>query len=98
LIKLEDSLPHPSYLILKSYLTDRLPQVKYNQTTSHLYPTQSGVPQGSVLAPVLYNIYTADLPTNIGTEITTFADDSDNGFRPKSRNSFTKIADTPIRD
>jgi hypothetical protein len=34
------------------------------------------VPQGSVLAPVLYTIYTADLPTNIGTEKATFADDT----------------------
>jgi hypothetical protein len=34
------------------------------------------VPQGSVLASVLYTIYTADLPTNIGTEIATFADDT----------------------
>jgi hypothetical protein len=29
-----------------------------------------------MLAPVLYTIYTADLPTNIGTEIATFADDT----------------------
>jgi hypothetical protein len=33
------------------------------------------VPQGSVLVSVLYIIYTADLSTNIGTEIATFADD-----------------------
>jgi hypothetical protein len=74
--KLKDSLTLPLRLILKSYLTDRLFQVKYNQTTSDLYPIQSGVPQGSVLAPVLYTIYTADLPTNIGTEKASFADDT----------------------
>jgi hypothetical protein len=69
LIKLRDRLPHSLYLILKSYLTDREFQAKYNQTTSYLYPIQSGVPQGRVWAPVF-----ANLPINIGIEIAKFAD------------------------
>jgi hypothetical protein len=36
--------------------------------------TEAGVPQGSVLRPVLYLINTSDLPTTDNTTIATLAD------------------------
>jgi hypothetical protein len=65
-----------SYQILKSYLSDRYFYVKYQEEQTALIPIESGVQQGSVLGPVLYLLYTADLPTLRQTTVATFADDT----------------------
>jgi hypothetical protein len=39
-------------------------------------PIRSGVPQGRLLSPLLYTLYTYDLPTTRKTTIGTFADDT----------------------
>jgi len=51
LYKLKRTLPHRLYSILKSYLTNRVFQVRYQSEYSSLYNLQSGVRQGSILDP-----------------------------------------------
>ena len=39
-------------------------------------PVTSGIPQGSVLGPILFVIYINDLPNNLKSECYMFADDA----------------------
>jgi hypothetical protein len=43
---------------------------------SELQPIKAGVPQGNVLGPTLYVLYTSGLPTSTNTTLGTFADDT----------------------
>lgn len=74
--KLKKLLPYPFYELLKSYLESRYFFVKFREQQSGLHSILSGVPQGSVLGPLLYTLFTSDLPTCRNTEIATFADDT----------------------
>lgn len=76
LYKLKRQFPDNIYNILKSYLSNRHYLVKYREEYTSLNPITSGVPQGSVLGPILYLLYTADLPTTANTMTATFADDT----------------------
>ena len=64
-------------LFIYSYLTDRKQRVKVNGSFSTWTETVLGVPQGSVLGPLLFNIYLNDLLIFLEeTEICKYADDT----------------------
>ena len=63
----------------KSFLLDRKQKVLINGQLSEAILTLYGVPQGSVLGPVLFNIYVSSLPSiikGLGFKTSIYADDS----------------------
>lgn len=74
--KLKQLLPAPFYLLLKSYLNERSFYVNINDDNSEIGVIKSGVPQGSVLGPILYTLFTADMPTSSDVMTATYADDT----------------------
>ena len=61
---------------IKAFLTDRTQRVTVNGVTSEVDVVVSGIPQGSVLGPVLFIVYINDIFDNIKSEGFLFADDT----------------------
>ena len=69
----------------RSYLTTRTQCVCVNRLLSEPQPIPFGVPQGSVLGPLLFIIYINDLPLVVqGCSIELYADDTLIYFASKS--------------
>lgn len=78
LCKLKKVLPTPYYLLLRSYLEKRTFYVSCDGEKSAVKQARSGVPQGSVLGPILYTLFTANLPIARDDRllVATYADDT----------------------
>lgn len=68
----------PIYLekIIKSFLTDRVFSVCVDKKNSTLRDIPAGVPQGSILSPTLYSLFTSDFKSLKNQSVAFYADDS----------------------
>ena len=64
------------YNLLGNYLSDRFQRVILNGQTSSWRPVIAGVPQGSILVPLLLLVYINDLPNELKSSAKLFADDT----------------------
>ena len=68
---------------LSAYLSHRVFRVRVGDKFSNFAQISSGIPQGSVVGPLLFIIYVADIPCCIKSQSSLFADD-------------TKLFDNPV--
>ena len=61
---------------IQSYLTDRYQYTNVNDVDSDMKLVRSGIPQGSTLGPLLFNIFINDIVTINNYDATLYADDA----------------------
>jgi ribonuclease HI len=78
--KLSFSVPARYVRFVRSFLTNRVFRVRIGTTTSRANVQKNGTPQGSCLSPMLFVLYTSDLPAHIhassdSVQVGVYADD-----------------------
>ena len=66
----------PAFDLIVSYLSSRCQFVSVNNLNFSLIPVNTGVPQGSILGPLLFLVYVNDLPNSTTTSPRLFAHDT----------------------
>ena len=82
--------------LLENYLSNRLQRVVLNGQTSPWRPVLAGVPQGSILGPLLFLIYINDLPNRLKSNAKLFADDTSLFTIVKDKNESANILNNDL--
>ena len=62
--------------LISSFLSNRQLRVILDETSSQEYAVKAGVPQGFILGPTLFLLYSNDLPDDVIGNIAIYADDT----------------------
>ena len=83
---------------IKSYLSERSQYVFYNSTKSDLKPITCGVPQGSILGPLLFLLYVNDI-VNVSDKLfpILFADDTNVFLQGKNINEMCNVMNIELK-
>ena len=84
--------------VLSEFLSNRKQRVSVDGKFSSFKPVISGVPQGSVLGPLLFILYTADMWNDLENKIISYADDTTLYADVKSPLDRASIANSLNRD
>ena len=85
------------YNLLENYLSGRFQRVILNGQTSSWRPVLAGVPQGSILGPLLFLIYINDLPNELKSNAKLFADDTSLYTIVKDKNESANILNNDLQ-
>jgi hypothetical protein len=67
----------PAIMWIKSCLSNRTQKVCFNESLSNIIQLESGIPQSSCLGPLLFSIFTNDMPLTLSkARVSMYADDS----------------------
>lgn len=77
--------------IIRDYLSNRTFRYRVEGALSSPHPIRAGVPQGSVLSPLLFSLYTSDIPRSPPTQLALFADDTALYCSTRSHRLLTKF-------
>ena len=83
--------------LFQSYLSNRQQFTIVNGVSSDMMKITCGVPQGSTLGPLLFIIYTNDLPQATKLQVRLFADDTNLTASHHNENLLEKIVNTELQ-
>jgi ribonuclease P/MRP protein subunit RPP40 len=66
----------PALNWIAAFLSGRKQKVRVNGSESSWAPVLSGIPQGSILGPILFSLFVNDIPGQVKSLISMFADDT----------------------
>ena len=84
--------------VVESYRTNRKQFVSINHTNSNLASIEYGVPQGSILGPLLFLVFQNDLPAALRTTPSFFADDTALLATTKNFSDLEKLANSELHN